>query len=189
VRRRHAGNTGPPGCVRGLNQSDTGQDAPATAETVTLMRRTGWAVDFQFDSTTDGRPVKIVSIVDEHTPECLGGLVERSITSDRLIDELDGLAHDRGYPAVLRCDNGPELACIAMADWAGERRARLHPTRPAVAQRLHRIVQRPAPRRMPQHQPVLVTRPCPGRDQRLEDRIQPPPQAFSPRLPDPGSLR
>jgi transposase InsO family protein len=28
-----------------------------------------WAVDFQFDSTTDGRPVKIVSIVDEHTRE------------------------------------------------------------------------------------------------------------------------
>jgi putative transposase len=33
-----------------------------------------WAVDFQFDATTDGRPVKIVSIVDEHTRECLGGL-------------------------------------------------------------------------------------------------------------------
>jgi putative transposase len=80
-----------------------------------------WAVDFQFDSTTDGRPVKIVSVVDEHTRECLGGLVERSITADRLIDELDRLAAQRGYPAVLRCDNGPELACQAMADWADER--------------------------------------------------------------------
>ena len=80
-----------------------------------------WAVDFQFDSTTDGRPVKIVSIVDEHTRECLGGLVERSITSEHLITELDRLAAARGYPAVLRCDNGPELACAAMADWAGER--------------------------------------------------------------------
>jgi hypothetical protein len=62
-----------------------------------------------------------VSIVDEHTRECLGGLVERSITGDDLIDELDRLAAARGYPAVLRCDNGPELACAAMADWAGER--------------------------------------------------------------------
>src|SRR5215218_6317622 len=42
---------------------------------------------------------------------------------------------------------------------------------------------------MPQPPPVLVTRPHPGRDQRLEDRIQPPPQAFSPRLPSTGSLR
>jgi putative transposase len=80
-----------------------------------------WAVDFQFDATTDGRPIKIVSIVDEHTRECLGGLVERNITGRHLIDELDRLAIDRGYPAVLRCDNGPELACAAMADWAGER--------------------------------------------------------------------
>jgi putative transposase len=80
-----------------------------------------WAVDFQFDATTDGRPIKIVSIVDEHTRECLGGLVERSITSEDLITELDRLAGVRGYPAVVRCDNGPELACSAMADWAGER--------------------------------------------------------------------
>src|ERR1700742_1332928 len=80
-----------------------------------------WAVDFQFDASTDGRPVKIVSIVDEHTRECLGGLVERSVTADVLIDELDRLATHRGYPAVLRCDNGPELACAATADWAGDR--------------------------------------------------------------------
>jgi len=76
-----------------------------------------WAVDFQFDVTTDERPVKIVSIIDEHTRECLGGMVERSITGEDLIAELDGLAAQRGtYPAV-RCDNGPELACSAMADW------------------------------------------------------------------------
>jgi putative transposase len=78
-----------------------------------------WAVDFQSDVTTDGRPIKIVSIIDEHTRECLGGRVERSITGEHLIDELDCLAAQRGtYPAVLRCDNGPELACGAMADWA-----------------------------------------------------------------------
>jgi hypothetical protein len=57
---------------------------------------------FQFDATDDGRPVKIVSIVDEHTRECLGGLVERSITADRLIDEVDRIAAERGYPVVLR---------------------------------------------------------------------------------------
>ena len=78
-----------------------------------------WAVDFQFDVTTDERPVKIVSIIDEHTRECLGGMVERSITGEDLIAELDRLAAQRGtYPAVLRCDNGPELACSAMAEWA-----------------------------------------------------------------------
>jgi putative transposase len=97
-----------------------GASTAADVPTATAPNRV-WAVDFQFDSTTDARPVKIVSIVDEHTRECLGGLVGRSITSDTLIDELDRLARQRGYPAVLRCDNGPELACTAMADWAGKR--------------------------------------------------------------------
>src|SRR3954452_13406322 len=64
-----------------------------------------WAVDFQFDATTDGRPVKIASIVDEHTRECLGGLVARGITADALIDALDRIAVQRGYPQVLRSDN------------------------------------------------------------------------------------
>ena len=89
-----------------------------------------WAMDLQFDSTTDGRPVKIVSIVDEHTRECLGGLVGRSITAGDLIDELDRLAAERGYPVALRCYNGPELACAAMADWAGEC-VGLHSSHPA----------------------------------------------------------
>jgi transposase InsO family protein len=66
------------------------------------------------------RIVKLVPIIDEDTRECLTSLVERSVTADALIDELDRLALTRGYPAVLRCDNGPELACEAMADRAGE---------------------------------------------------------------------
>lgn len=64
-------------------------------------------------------PTKIVSIIDEHTRECLGGMVERSITGEHLIAELDRRTAQRDtYPTVLRCDNGPNLACGAMADQA-----------------------------------------------------------------------
>ncbi len=46
-------------------------------------------------------------------------MVERSITGEHLIAELDRLAAQRGtYPTVLRCDNDPELASSALADWA-----------------------------------------------------------------------
>jgi hypothetical protein len=38
-----------------------------------------------------------------------------------LIEELDRLATDSGYPVALRCDDGPDVAYTAMADWAGER--------------------------------------------------------------------
>lgn len=80
-----------------------------------------WAIDFQFDVDEAGKPIKIASIVDEHTRECIGGLMERSITAERLTDHLDGLVSVRGAPAVLRSDNGPEFICAAMADWAGTR--------------------------------------------------------------------
>jgi hypothetical protein len=40
-------------------------------------------VDFQFDSTTDGLPIKIISIIDEHTRECLGGLRHRHNSGGR----------------------------------------------------------------------------------------------------------
>ena len=80
-----------------------------------------WAVDFQFDSDERGRPIKICSIVDEHTRECIGGLVDRSITATKLTDHLEALVAVRGAPATLRCDNGPELISEAMAHWAGTR--------------------------------------------------------------------
>jgi putative transposase len=148
-----------------------------------------WAVDFQFDATTDGRPVKIVSIVDEHTRECLGGLVDRSITGEDLINELDRLAAVRGYPGVLRCDNGPELACAAMADWAGER-VGLHfiPPGDPWPQRLHRVVRQQGPRRVPQHQHLLGPRARPRRDRRLETGLQPPPTPQRDRLPGSGPV-
>lgn len=80
-----------------------------------------WAVDFQFDVDEQGRAIKIASIVDEHTRECIGGLVERSITAQRLTNHLEDLVGQRGAPAVLRSDNGPEFISAAMADWAGTR--------------------------------------------------------------------
>ncbi|QRO88605.1 IS3 family transposase [Kytococcus sedentarius] len=91
-------------------------DAP-TADAPNVV----WAADFQFDADEHGRPIKICSIVDEHTRECIGGLVERSITADRLTAHLEDLVAARGAPAVLRSDNGPEFISEAMADWAGTR--------------------------------------------------------------------
>jgi len=79
-----------------------------------------WAVDFQFNADETGRTIKIASTVDEHTRECLGGIVARSITGVDLTTHLDAIAAQRGLPQVQRCDNGPELISKAMADWAGE---------------------------------------------------------------------
>jgi putative transposase len=74
-----------------------------------------WAIDFQFDSTVDGKAIKIASMVDEHTRESLLNMVERSITAERLVDELERVfAAAGGPPMVLRMDNGPELVSQAL---------------------------------------------------------------------------
>ena len=72
-------------------------------------------MDFQFDSTVDGKAIKIASMVDEHTRESLLNLVERSITAERLVAELERVfAAAGGPPMVLRMDNGPELVSQAL---------------------------------------------------------------------------
>lgn len=67
-----------------------------------------WAIDFQFDSLRCGTPVKLASMVDEHTRESILDITDRSITSEKVIDYVKKIIAQRGAPLVLRCDNGPE---------------------------------------------------------------------------------
>jgi putative transposase len=82
-----------------------------------------WALDFQFDQTADGRVLKLLNIVDEFTREALAIHVARSIDADQTVNVLDSLAGQRGAPAHVRCDNGPELTAHALRDWCRFRRA------------------------------------------------------------------
>ena len=73
-----------------------------------------WAIDFQFDSTVDGKAIKIASMIDEHTRVSLLHLVERSVTAERLATELETMfATAGGSPKVLWMDNGLELVSQA----------------------------------------------------------------------------
>jgi putative transposase len=79
-----------------------------------------WAIDFQFDSTVAGKAIKIASMVDEHTRVSLLNLVERSITGEDLVDELEKVfAAAGGPPKVLRMDNGPEFISQALQQFCG----------------------------------------------------------------------
>jgi putative transposase len=76
-----------------------------------------WAWDFVFDHTTSGSQLKWLSIVDEHTRECLALKVDRSITSEDVIDTLAELFAMRGVPKCIRSDNGPEFLAQAIRRW------------------------------------------------------------------------
>ena len=76
-----------------------------------------WAIDFEFDETTDQRRLKLANIVDECTREALAMRVGRCCTAEDLITELERLVAIYGAPDSLRCDNGPELIANALRDW------------------------------------------------------------------------
>jgi putative transposase len=77
-----------------------------------------WALDFQFDTTTDGRVLKCLHVVDEHTREALAVEVERRIDADHTVDVLERIVSERGRsPEHVRMDNGPELTANALRDW------------------------------------------------------------------------
>ena len=73
-----------------------------------------WAWDFVFDRTANGRSIKWLSIVDEHTRECLALEVNRRMTSEDVLDVLRDLFVIRGVPKCIRSDNGPEFIAQAI---------------------------------------------------------------------------
>lgn len=76
-----------------------------------------WAIDFQFDETADYRRLKLTNIVDEHTREALAMRVGRTCDADEVVAVIEALVAQRGAPAHLRMDNGPELIAWALRDW------------------------------------------------------------------------
>ena len=76
-----------------------------------------WSYDFVIDRTTNGKAIKILTVIDEYTRESLALLVSRRITSQEVIDKLFDLFILRGIPEHIRSDNGPEFTAKAIRKW------------------------------------------------------------------------
>jgi transposase InsO family protein len=76
-----------------------------------------WAYDFVLDRTHDGRPIRMLTIVDEFTRECLAIDVARRLNSEDVLERLAWLFATRGVPKYLRSDNGPEFTARAVREW------------------------------------------------------------------------
>ena len=80
-----------------------------------------WSYDFMEDLTECGNRLRFLNIVDEFTRECLRIRVDRSIDSVKVIETLRVLFADRGAPAYLRSDNGPEFIAKSVKLWLSMR--------------------------------------------------------------------
>jgi putative transposase len=76
-----------------------------------------WSYDFLQERTHDGRPLRMLTILDEHTRECLAIRVARRLNSLNVLTTLAGLFLRHGTPAHLRSDNGPEFTAVIVRRW------------------------------------------------------------------------
>lgn len=79
-----------------------------------------WSLDFVSDALADGRRLRILTIVDDFTRECLKMVVDTSISGVRVGRELSDLIAKRGSPAAILSDNGTEFTSNAILKWAYE---------------------------------------------------------------------
>jgi len=78
-----------------------------------------WSYDFVADRTVDGRPLKMLTILDEYTRECLAIDVRRRMGSIHVLERLADLFVERGAPAYIRSDNGSEFTAELIRSWLG----------------------------------------------------------------------
>ena len=76
-----------------------------------------WSYDFVQTRTREGRALRMLTLIDEHTRECLAIDVGRRIKSDDVLHRLTHLFVERGVPAHIRSDNGPEFIAKKLLQW------------------------------------------------------------------------
>jgi len=84
-----------------------------------------WSIDFMSDSLADGRKVRILNIIDDFNRESLAVEVDTSIPARRVIRVLERLIAEKGCPANIRCDNGPEFISHLLNEWCAARKITL----------------------------------------------------------------
>lgn len=86
-----------------------------------LHRNHVWSFDFVQGQTHDGRSLRILTLIDEHSRACLALKVARRINSLGVIEALADAMCLHGIPENIRCDNGPEMISKALRKWVARR--------------------------------------------------------------------
>lgn len=84
-----------------------------------------WSMDFVMDGLATGRSIRVLTVVDSYTRECLAIEVDSCLSSRRVTRALEWVIEQRGQPEALRCDNGPEFTSRHFLAWSEERKIQL----------------------------------------------------------------
>lgn len=89
-----------------------------------------WSMDFVADALFDGRKLRMLTVVDLYTRECLAIDVGQSLKGEDVVTTLNEITGRRGLPRTIKTDNGSEFISKAMDKWAYERGVQLDFSRP-----------------------------------------------------------
>ena len=144
--------------------------------------------DFVHHRTDDGRAFRMLNVLDEFTRESLAIRVRRKLSSTDVIDVLTDLFILRGIPAWIRSDNGPEFVAEAVRRWitAVGGSNRFHRAGLALGEWLHRELQCPTARRVPERGDLLHPQGSPGSHRVLAVPLQRDPPTWQPGIPAAG---
>ncbi len=81
-----------------------------------------WSLDFVMDGIATGRTLRMLTMVDDYTRECLAIEVDSCLSSRRVTRVLEWVIRERGKPEAIRCDNGPEFTSRHFLAWCEEQR-------------------------------------------------------------------
>ncbi len=90
-------------------------------------------MDFVSDSLVNGRRLKLLTVADDFSHECIDVAVDHGMGGQYVTRLLDHAARFRGYPQAVRTDNGPEFTSRAFMSWAqakGVRHLLIEPGKP-----------------------------------------------------------
>jgi putative transposase len=85
-----------------------------------------WTMDFTHDSLANGRKFRTLNLMDGYTREALTIEVDTSLPGIRVVGVLQRLKRERGLPAKIIVDNGPEFVSRVVDQWAYENKVELH---------------------------------------------------------------
>lgn len=84
-----------------------------------------WSMDFVSD-VAGGRRYRALTVLDECTREAVAIEVDTSLPGQRVVRVLERLSVERGKPAEIITDNGPEFTSLVLDRWAHENGVELH---------------------------------------------------------------
>ncbi len=89
-----------------------------------------WSMDFMADNLIDGPKIRVLTIVDNFSRECLAFDVAASFKSVDVAQALTRIISSRGEPRFIRCENGPKFISKALDPWAYLNKVELDFSRP-----------------------------------------------------------